>query len=100
MADDVLVELWKKAQRMAKEEYEENYGNWEEADKYEREDFVWAAYEKLKGEKAPKLLTSGYSSVNYADPYPKLCISVGNMNMCVEGYDFELTVTGDIKFKF
>lgn len=51
MADKELVELWKKAQKMAKEEYEENYGNWEEADKYEREDFVWAAYEKLKGEK-------------------------------------------------
>lgn len=50
MANDVLVELWKKAQRMAKEEYEENYGNWEDADKYEREDHVWAAYEKLKGE--------------------------------------------------
>ena len=64
------------------------------------DEYIKADYEKLKGEKAPKLLTSGYSSVNYADPYPKLCISVGNMNMCVEGYDFELTVTGDIKFKF
>lgn len=41
-------ELWKLAQQKAKEEYEENWGSWEEADKYEREDFVWAAYEKLK----------------------------------------------------
>lgn len=53
MADKELVELWKKAQQIAKKEYEEEWGegSWEErADKYEREDHVWAAYEKLKGE--------------------------------------------------
>lgn len=51
MTDDILVELWKKAQQMAKEKYEEETteGALEEADKYEREDYVWAAYEKLKG---------------------------------------------------
>lgn len=43
--------LWKQAQQMAIEEYEENYGDWEEADKYKKEDWVWAAYEKLKGDK-------------------------------------------------
>lgn len=44
---------WDLAREKAKEEYEEEYGegSWEErADKYEREDYVWAAYEKLKGE--------------------------------------------------
>ena len=43
-------ELWKQAQIQAKEEYEEEWGegSWEErADKYEREDYVWAAYEKI-----------------------------------------------------
>lgn len=51
MADKVLIELWEKARQMAIKDYEENYGSWEDADKYEREDHVWAAYEKLKGEK-------------------------------------------------
>lgn len=48
------VELWRKARELAKEEYEEEWGagSWEErADKYEREDYVWAAFEKLKGER-------------------------------------------------
>ena len=47
-------ELWKQAQKLVKEEYEQEWGegSWEEsADKYEREDCVWAVYEKLKGEK-------------------------------------------------
>ena len=44
---EILTELWKKAQHQAKIEYEKEYGSWESADKYEREDFVWAAYEKL-----------------------------------------------------
>ena len=44
--------LWLKAREIAKEKYEEDTteGAWEEADKYEREDYVWAAYERLKGE--------------------------------------------------
>lgn len=48
------IELWKQAQKLAMEEYEDEwgFGSWEErADKYEREDYVWAAYEKLKGDK-------------------------------------------------
>ena len=44
------IELWHKARELAKEEYEKNYGDWEEADKYEREDYVWSAFERLKGE--------------------------------------------------
>ena len=46
------VALWRKARELAKEMYEEDdNGDWEEADKYEREDYVWAAFGKLKGEK-------------------------------------------------
>ena len=55
-------------------------------------------YEEEFGEKAPKSLTNGYSCVNFEVPYPKLLLSTGNFNMYVEGYDFELTVTGEIKF--
>lgn len=48
-----LVALWKQAQQIAKEKYEEETteGAWEEADKYAREDYVFAAYMRLKGEK-------------------------------------------------
>ncbi len=56
-------------------------------------------YERLYKEKAPKSLTNGYSIVNFSEPYPKLLLSPGNFNMYVEGYDFELTVTGEIRFK-
>lgn len=56
-------------------------------------------YENLYGVKAPKALTDGFSKINFVAPYPKLLISLSNMNMYVEGYDFELTVTGEIKFK-
>lgn len=56
-------------------------------------------YEKVYGEKAPKFLTNGYSSIDFIKPYPKLLLSQGSLNMYVEGYDFELTVTGVIKFK-
>lgn len=56
-------------------------------------------YENKFGEKAPKSLTNGYSCVNFEKPYPKLLLSIGNFNMYVEDYDFELTVTGEIKFK-
>lgn len=45
------IDLWRKARELAKEEYEEENGSsWEEADKYEKEDYVWAAFERLKGE--------------------------------------------------
>ena len=40
--------LWKAAQKQAKKEYEREYGDWEDADKYEREDWVFSAYMKLK----------------------------------------------------
>ena len=44
-------ELWKQAESLAKKMYEEDdCGDWEEADKYAREDYIFAAYIKLKGE--------------------------------------------------
>ena len=46
-----MNELWKQAQEIAKENYEEEngLGSWEDADKYEREDWVFAEYDKLGG---------------------------------------------------
>ena len=43
-------ELWTKAQEQARQEYEETEGDWEEADKYEKQDWVFSAYMKLKEE--------------------------------------------------
>ena len=45
------IALWDIARQDAKERYEEEYGggSWEEADKYEREDYVWGSYHKIKG---------------------------------------------------
>ena len=42
---------------------------------------------------------NGISSVNVNVPVARLRLTMGNLNMFVEGYDFELTVTGEIKFK-
>ena len=41
----------------------------------------------------------GISKVDFTNPVARLRLSVGSLNMYVEGYDFELTVTGEIKFK-
>ena len=48
-----MNELWKQAQKLAEENYEKEYGacTWDDADKYEREDWVFAEYEKLVKEK-------------------------------------------------
>ena len=45
-----MNEIWNKACNKAKVEYEYEYGqgSWDELDKYEREDFVWAEYNLLK----------------------------------------------------
>lgn len=42
--------LWEKAQEIAAKEYKEEYVSWEDADKYEREDFVFSVYMRLKKE--------------------------------------------------
>lgn len=46
-----MNELWKQAQKLAEENYKKEYGacTWDDADKYEREDWVFAEYEKLGG---------------------------------------------------
>ena len=41
----------------------------------------------------------GISKVDFIKPVARMRLSVGNLNMYIEGYDFELTVTGEIKFK-
>ena len=41
----------------------------------------------------------GASTFNATHPAPKLRLSYSNFNMYVEGYDFELSVTGKITFK-
>lgn len=63
------------------------------------DDKLKSDYKLQYGEDAPKSLTNGYSSIDVNNPYPKLLLSKDNFNMYVEGYDFDLTVTGDIKFK-
>lgn len=40
--------LWELAREQAIKEYEEEYGSWEEIDKYAKEDWVWSIYMKLK----------------------------------------------------
>ena len=45
------------------------------------------------------LYGAGASRFRSSEPSPKLRLSVSSFNMLVEGYDFELTVTGEIKFK-
>ncbi len=42
---------------------------------------------------------AGASRFVASEPSPKLRLSVSNFNMLVEGYDFDLSVTGEIKFK-
>ena len=51
MNKEIERELWSKAQERAKHFYEEEYGSsWEDADKYEREDWTFAEFEVLKTE--------------------------------------------------
>lgn len=41
----------------------------------------------------------GASKIDVVNPPAKLRLSISNINAYVEGYDFELTVTGEVKFK-
>lgn len=63
------------------------------------DDTLKSDYHKLHGQVAPGALTNGYSSVNFQHPQPKLLLRPLKFNMYVEGYDFELSVTGKITFK-
>ena len=42
---------------------------------------------------------NGASKFQVSNPAPRLYLSTSNFNMYVEGYDFELSVTGKIAFK-
>ena len=46
-------DLWLKAQEIAKRNYEEEWGegSWDDADKYEREDYAFAKYDELRKER-------------------------------------------------
>lgn len=48
---------------------------------------------------ARKECGKGVSQIDVNNPPAKLRLSISNINAYVEGYDFELTVTGEIKFK-
>jgi hypothetical protein len=41
---------------------------------------------------------NGFSSINWATPWPKLKLSIGNLNMLIENKDFEITPDGEIIF--
>lgn len=51
--NEFYKDLWVKAQENAKKEYEEEWGegSWDEADKYEREDWAFAEYDRLRKER-------------------------------------------------
>ena len=52
MKDDDIKTLWEEARVRAKKKYEEECcEDWEEADKYEREDYVFTEYITLVGGK-------------------------------------------------
>jgi len=51
--------LWEQAQQLARQKYSELYDeNWDELDKYEREDCVWLEYEKLLKEKENNVMST------------------------------------------
>jgi CRISPR-associated endonuclease Csn1 len=45
-----------------------------------------------------KSIYNGFSSVNFSKPWPKLKLSVGNLNILIEGKDFIIEMDGSIKF--
>lgn len=63
------------------------------------DDTLKSDYLQLHGHTAPAALTDGYSSIDFEHPHPKLLLSRQKFNMYVEGYDFEMSVTGKITFK-
>lgn len=57
-------------------------------------------HQEARDQKAISEECGNGASKFYADQQsPKLRLSVSNFNMLVEGYDFELTVSGELKFK-
>lgn len=58
MREEALMhELWDEAHFMARNNYEEVYGcSWDDADKYERQDYVQSVFENLCTREGVKLL--------------------------------------------
>nr|WP_290016496.1 type II CRISPR RNA-guided endonuclease Cas9 [uncultured Alistipes sp.] len=57
-------------------------------------------HQEAREQKALKEICGSGASVFEAKcPAPKLRLSTSNFNMYVEGYDFDMTVTGEIEFK-
>lgn len=48
--DEKMMKLWEQAHKIAKEEYEKENGegSWDEADKYEREDYIFTKYFEMR----------------------------------------------------
>lgn len=60
------IELWKQAQAIAEEHYNEEFGDgaWDDADKYEREDYVDFEFRRLLQEKVNKEMAEYEMSLN------------------------------------
>lgn len=61
---------------------------------------IFTFHQEAREDKAIKAECGmGISKVDVRKPMARLRLSLSNIKICVEGYDFELTVTGEIKFK-
>lgn len=47
-----------------------------------------------------KSIYNGFSSINFEIPWPKLKLSLGNLNFLIEGKHFEIKPDGEIKWMF
>lgn len=45
-----------------------------------------------------KSIYNGFSIINYENPWPKLKLSLGNLNFLIEGKDFKIQIDGSIKW--
>ncbi len=53
---------------------------------------------KLLAESYGKSIYNGFPTINFDDPYPKLRISIGNLNILIEDEDFEVAPDGSLIF--
>ncbi len=60
-----------------------------------RSDNELKALEEIYG----KSIYNGFSSVNYDSPWPKVKLSLGNLNFLIEGKDFTIKPDGEIIFR-
>ncbi len=55
-------------------------------------------FEEEFDQKAPKSLVNGESYVDFENPFPKLLLSPSKFNFLVEGYEFEISSVGELKW--